>query len=84
MQIKKGDKVVVLAGKDKKKIGDVIEINRSSNRAKISYESIEFMLSFLRCLIIFISTSSKSIFVNKISTIWNLICLWFIALAMKE
>ena len=35
MQIKKGDKVVVLAGKDKKKTGDVIEINRSSNRAKI-------------------------------------------------
>ena len=35
MQIKKGDKVEVLAGKDKKKTGDVIEINRSSNRAKI-------------------------------------------------
>jgi len=35
MQIKKGDKVIVLVGKDKKKTGDVIEINRSSNRAKI-------------------------------------------------
>ena len=35
MQIKKGDKVIILAGKDKKKSGDVIEINRSLNRAKI-------------------------------------------------
>ncbi len=33
--IKKGLKVVVLAGKDKKKEGEVIEINRASGRAKV-------------------------------------------------
>ena len=33
--IKKGVKVIVLAGKDKKKEGEVIEINRSTNRAKV-------------------------------------------------
>ena len=33
--IKKGLKVVVLTGKDKKKEGEVIEIDRSSNRAKV-------------------------------------------------
>jgi len=35
MKIKKGDKVLILAGKDKKKSGDVIEIIRSLNRAKV-------------------------------------------------
>ena len=33
--IKKGLKVIVLAGKDKKKEGEVIEIDRSGNRAKV-------------------------------------------------
>tara|TARA_E500000178_G_scaffold326993_1_gene355681 strand:+ start:186 stop:434 length:249 start_codon:yes stop_codon:yes gene_type:complete len=33
--IKKGLKVVVLAGKDKKKEGEVIEIDRKNNKAKI-------------------------------------------------
>ena len=33
--IRKGDKVKILTGKDKKKEGDVIEIDRKSNRAKI-------------------------------------------------
>ena len=33
--IKKGLKVVVLAGKDKKKEGEIIEIDRSGNRAKV-------------------------------------------------
>tara|TARA_B100000953_G_scaffold278368_1_gene253770 strand:+ start:130 stop:390 length:261 start_codon:yes stop_codon:yes gene_type:complete len=33
--IKKGIKVKVLAGKDKKKEGEVIEIERSNNRAKV-------------------------------------------------
>ena len=33
--IKKGLKVIVLAGKDKKKEGEVIEIDRPNNRAKI-------------------------------------------------
>ena len=33
--IKKGIKVVVLAGKDKKKEGEVIEIDRQNNRAKV-------------------------------------------------
>jgi large subunit ribosomal protein L24 len=33
--IKKGLKVVVLTGKDKKKKGEVIEIDRPNNRAKV-------------------------------------------------
>ena len=33
--IKKGDKVKVLAGKDKKKEGDVIEVDRPNNRVKV-------------------------------------------------
>ena len=33
--IKKGDKVKILCGKDKKKEGDVIEIDRSKKRAKV-------------------------------------------------
>ena len=33
--IKKGDKVKILTGKDKKKEGDVIEIDRANNRAKV-------------------------------------------------
>ena len=33
--IKKGLKVLVLTGKDKKKEGEVIEIDRGNNRAKI-------------------------------------------------
>ena len=35
MTIKKGIKVRILAGKDKKKEGEVIEIDRSNNKAKI-------------------------------------------------
>ena len=33
--IKKGFKVKILAGKDKKKEGEVIEIDRQNNRAKV-------------------------------------------------
>ena len=33
--IKKGSKVKILVGKDKKKEGEVIEIDRKNNRAKI-------------------------------------------------
>ena len=33
--IKKGAKVKILAGKDKKKDGEIIEIDRSNNRAKV-------------------------------------------------
>ena len=33
--IKKGSKVKVLTGKDKKKEGEVIEIDRPNNRAKV-------------------------------------------------
>tara|TARA_B100001769_G_C21491853_1_gene285367 strand:- start:63 stop:311 length:249 start_codon:yes stop_codon:yes gene_type:complete len=33
--IKKGLKVLVLAGKDKKKEGEIIEIDRANNRAKV-------------------------------------------------
>ena len=35
MAIKKGYKVLILSGKDKKKEGEVIELDRSSNRAKV-------------------------------------------------
>ena len=33
--IKKGNKVKILAGKDKSKEGEIIEIDRSNNRAKV-------------------------------------------------
>ena len=33
--IRKGNKVKILAGKDKKKEGEVIEIDRSKNRVKV-------------------------------------------------
>ena len=33
--IKKGDKVKVLSGKDKKKEGEIIELDRANNRAKV-------------------------------------------------
>ena len=33
--IKKGDKVKILTGKDKSKEGEIIEIDRPNNRAKI-------------------------------------------------
>ena len=33
--IKKGLKVIILVGKDKKKEGEVIEIDRTNNRAKV-------------------------------------------------
>ena len=33
--IKKGTKVKIIVGKDKKKEGEVIEIDRSNNRAKV-------------------------------------------------
>ena len=33
--IKKGNKVKILAGKDKKKEGEIIEIDRPNNRAKV-------------------------------------------------
>ena len=33
--IKKGSKVIILDGKDKKKEGEVIEIDRSNNKVKV-------------------------------------------------
>ena len=33
--VKKGDKVKILTGKDKKKEGEIIEIDRQNNRAKV-------------------------------------------------
>ena len=54
--IKKGLKVRVLTGKDKKKEGEVIEIDRSNNRAKIKEINIsKVSRNFLFiCLVIFI------------------------------
>ena len=37
--IKKGLKVRVLTGKDKKKEGEVIEIDRPNNRAKVKFDN---------------------------------------------
>ena len=37
--IKKGLKVRVLAGKDKKKEGEIIEIDRPNNRAKVKFDN---------------------------------------------
>ena len=37
--IKKGLKVRVLSGKDKKKEGEVIEIDRPNNRAKVKFDN---------------------------------------------
>tara|TARA_B100000029_G_scaffold464905_1_gene499156 strand:- start:716 stop:967 length:252 start_codon:yes stop_codon:yes gene_type:complete len=38
--IKKGDKVKILAGKDKKKEGEVLEIDRQNYRAKVKGTNI--------------------------------------------
>ena len=50
--IKKGLKVRVLSGRDKKKEGEVIEIDRPNNRAKVKVllisESLFFSLSLYR------------------------------------
>ena len=35
MMIKKGSNIIVLTGKDKKKNGEVMEIDRKNNRAKV-------------------------------------------------
>ena len=35
MIIKKGSKVKIIAGKDKNKDGEIIELDRSNNRAKV-------------------------------------------------
>ena len=38
--IKKGNKVKILAGKDKKKEGEIIELDRPNNRAKVQGANI--------------------------------------------
>ena len=43
--IKKGLKVKILAGKDKKKEGEVIEIDRSNNRAKVQFDKNAVVLT---------------------------------------
>ena len=35
MEIKKGNKVKIICGKDKNKEGEIIEIDRKNNRAKV-------------------------------------------------
>ena len=37
--IKKGLKVKILTGKDKSKEGEIIEIDRSNNRAKVKFDN---------------------------------------------
>ena len=71
--IKKGDKVKILSGKDKKKDGEVIEIDRQNNRAKV--KGINIVKKHLKATkekkggIIskenFINISNLSIFENK-------------------
>jgi len=46
MKIKKGDKVKILAGKDKGKIGKVLQIFQSSNRASI--EGLNLLIKHMR------------------------------------
>ena len=41
MKIKKGDNVLVLTGKDAKKTGEVIEIDRENNRVKVAGVNIQ-------------------------------------------
>jgi len=46
MKIKKGDKVKILAGKDKGKIGKVLQVFESSNRASI--EGLNLLIKHMR------------------------------------
>jgi len=46
MNIKKGDKVKILAGKDKGKIGKVLQVFESSNRASI--EGLNLLVKHMR------------------------------------
>jgi len=46
MKIKKGDKVKILAGKDKGKIGKVLQVFESSNRASI--EGLNLLVKHMR------------------------------------
>ena len=41
MHLKKGEKVRVFVGKDKGKDGEIIEINRSRNLAKVKAENMQ-------------------------------------------
>lgn len=46
MKIKKGDKVKILAGKDKGKIGKILQIFESSNRASV--EGLNLLIKHMR------------------------------------
>ncbi|MFH0955645.1 MAG: 50S ribosomal protein L24 [Candidatus Falkowbacteria bacterium] len=46
MKIKKGDKVKILAGKDKGKIGKVLQVFQSANRASI--EGLNLLVKHMR------------------------------------
>jgi len=46
MKIKKGDKVKILAGKDKGKIGKVLQVFESANRASI--EGLNLLIKHMR------------------------------------
>ena len=62
--IKKGLKVRVLTGKDKKKEGEVIEIDRANNRAKIKEINMFISLIFALLLALSISITSPSFFLS--------------------
>ena len=36
LKLKKGDQVIVISGKDKGKTGQILEVNRASNKVKVS------------------------------------------------
>ena len=36
LKLKKGDQVVVISGKDKGKTGQILEVNKSLNKVKVS------------------------------------------------
>jgi len=46
MKIKKGDKIKILAGKDKGKIGKVLQVFESANRASV--EGLNLLIKHLR------------------------------------
>ena len=76
--IKKGLKVVVLTGKDKKKEGEVIEIDRQNNRAKVKEINMvkkhrKFAKTFgLEIPAIFEGKNSdEAVFTDKTATLCN-------------
>ena len=77
--IKKGVKVKILAGKDKKKEGEVIEIDRSNNRAKV--KELNMIKKHIK------TTKEKKVSFPKkrsLQKIFLIIRIFFIKINLKE